>query len=582
MDVPATDEEWDEDAILQHAIEESLSGICPGDSCSASEVEDTRSLQSKENRKIVEAIKTGGEAEVIRLSVHESAFDEADERGWIPLHEAAVKINPAVLAATLQASGPGAREQRTLLGETPLHLAVDLNLTDNVLLLLQNGCNPNSKNEEGSSVLVAATRIQSVEAVAQLLCFGAIVNMRCVNERTALHEAAMVGRVDIVECLLRSGSSVDPRSAFGLTPLALAAQTGRTDVAKVLLQKGADVLSQASDGVSVLFEAAMVDDAECLALLLEYGADANVPKYTGHLPIHRASYRGYDQLVQQLVVVTEVSAIQESGISPLHCAAAGGHHHCLQLLLQSSFDVNFMLSSQLQRGYDDHRKSALYFAVSNNDVHSARLLLEAGAFPNQDPINCLQLALRLANHQLIQLLLRHGANVNYYCRVNTTHFPSALQYALNDQRILRLLFTYGYHIHRCFHCPHENKVHPLFTHEGWSPTVIKDNMFCEVITLTWLKHLSGKVVRVMLDYVASVTLCSKLRAVLEQQSEWAEIAHIMGNPRSLQHLCRLAVRGCMGRMRLRCPVFMTFLPLPQRLKEYILFKEYDRYDGPET
>ncbi|XP_032892476.1 ankyrin repeat and SOCS box protein 14 [Amblyraja radiata] len=580
MDVPATDEEWDDDAILQHAIEESLSGICTGDSCPVTEVEELRSLQSTVNREIVEAIKTGLEAEIVRLSVHQAAFDEADERGWIPLHEAAVKLNQAVLAATLQASGPGAGERRSLRGETPLHLAAELNLAGNVQLLLENGCDPNSKNEEGDSVLITATRTECVDVVTLLLGFGVAVNMRCVNERTALHEAAKLGRVDIVESLLRSGASVDPHSAFGLTPLALAAQNGRTEVVKLLLQKGADVLSQASDGVSVLFEAASVENGECLALLLEYGADANVPKYTGHLPIHRATYRGYYRLVKQLIEVTDISAIQESGISPLHSAAAGGHQQCLQLLLRSGFDVNFMLSPQLQRGYCDRRKSALYFAVSNNDVHSARLLLEAGALANQDPINCLQLALRLANHQLIHLLLRHGANVNYYCRVNTTHFPSALQYALTDQRTLRLLFSYGYDIQRCFHCPHENKVHPLFTHEGWSPTVIKDNMFCEVITLAWLKHLSGNVVRVMLDYVASVTLCSKLRAVLEQQSEWAEITHIMGNPRCLQHLCRLTVRRCMGRMRLRCPVFLTFLPLPQRLKEYILFKEYDPYNGP--
>lgn len=44
-----------------------------------------------------------------------------------------------------------------------------------------------------------------------------------------------------------------------------------------------------------------------------------------------------------------------------------------------------------------------------------------------------KVALRLGNYELINLLLRFGANVNYYCRVNTTHFPSALQYALKDE-----------------------------------------------------------------------------------------------------------------------------------------------------
>ncbi|XP_069795730.1 dynein axonemal heavy chain 12-like isoform X3 [Narcine bancroftii] len=482
------------------------------------------------------------EADVRQLSLHCFAFDEADDRGWLPLHEAAVQLNQAVLAATLQASQPRAREWKTL----------------------------------------KAIRNEAVDVVTLLLRFGANVNLKCTNERTAMHEAAKLGRKDIVHLLIHSGALVDPRSAFGLTPLALAAQNGCTEVVKLLLQKGADVLSQASDGVSVLFEAATVENTESLALLLEYGADANVPKYSGHLPIHRATYKGYCQLVKQLIPVTDYSAIKESGISPVHSAAAAGQQECLKLLLQSKFDVNFMLSHRLRRSYNDNRKSALYFAVSNNDVCSARLLLEAGALPNQDPINCLQLALRLANYELISLLLRHGANVNYYCRVNTTHFPSALQYALNDEVILRMLFSYGYDINRCFDCPHENKIHPLFSSEGWTSTVIKDNMFCEVITLNWLKHLTGKVVRVMMDYVAHVHFCSKLKSVLEQQNEWLEITYIMQNPRSLKHLCRLMIRQCMGRMRLRCPVFMTFLSLPRQLKEYILFKEYDLYDGPKN
>lgn len=53
--------------------------------------------------------------------------------------------------------------------------------------------------------------------------------------------------------------------------------------------------------------------------------------------------------------------------------------------------------------------------------------------------------------------------------------------------------------------------------------------------------------------------------------------YIPENARSLQHLCRLKIRRCLGRLRLRAPVFMSFLPLPDRLKEYILYREYDLY-----
>ncbi|MEE6524857.1 hypothetical protein FKM82_024542, partial [Ascaphus truei] len=327
----------------------------------------------------------------------------------------------------------------------------------------------------------------------------------------------------MVGLLLRAGADANSASNFGFTPLALAAQNGYTDVMEILIQKGANVMSQASDSASILFEAAAAGNPGGLSLLLEYGADANVPKHSGHLPIHRAAYRGHLSALKKLVPVTDNAAIKRSGMSPVHSAAAGGHPECLDLLLRSGFDVNFMLAQRVQKGYDDERKSALYFAVSNGDVSSAHLLLDAGAHPNQDPVNCLQVALRMGNYELVNLLLRHGSNVNYVCRVNPLHFPSALLYALKDEVMLRMLLNYGYNIHRCFDCPDGDTLHPTYGSDGWTSTVIKDTMFCEVISLTWFKHLSGNVVRIMLDYVDHVQFCCKLTGVLVQQKLWPEI-----------------------------------------------------------
>lgn len=275
--------------------------------------------------------------------------------------------------------------------------------------------------------------------------------------------------------------------------------------------------------------------------------------------------------------MTEMEAVNESGMSPLHSAAAGGHPQCLELLLDAGYDPNFMLHPRVRRNYEDERRSALYFAVYNNDLRSTRLLLEGGAMPNQDPVNCLQVALRQGNYELINMLLRHGANVNYYSRINTTHFPSALQYALKDEVMLRMLLNYGYDIQRCFTCPYGDGPHVPADYEGWSPSVIKDMVFCEVITVYWLKHLSGQVVRIMLDYVDHVTFCSKLKGVLMEQKQWPDICEIQANVRSLKHLCRLRIRERLRSLRLKSPIFLTYLPLPNSLKDYLLYKEYDVY-----
>ncbi|XP_051933020.1 dynein axonemal heavy chain 12-like isoform X2 [Hippocampus zosterae] len=460
-------------------------------------------------------------------------------------------------------------------GETPLFLAVERGLVANADFLLGHGARPDTQNQDQDSPLHIAVRSGCVDLARLLLRGGAPVNQAGHHNRRPLHEASRLGNAEMASLLLESGAAPDARSRFGLTPLALAAQAGHPQVLELLLRKGADVLSQAQDEASVLYESCASGDVSSPTLLLEYGADANVAKQSGHLPIHRAAHRGHLQVLMLLIPVTSVEDIYNSGMSPLHCAAAGGHAHCIKALLDAGFDPNYMLHPCVRRGYDDERKSALFFAVSNNDVPSARLLLEAGAMTNQDPVKCLQVALRLGNYELIKTLLRYGADVNFYSRINTTHFPSALQYALNDEVVVRMLCNYGYQVERCFDCPHGSGSHVPEDYEGWSNTVIKDTMFCEVITVSWLKHLSSHLVRILLDYVDHVTLCSKLKAAVMEQQQWGDICRLQENARRLQHLCRLRIRSCLGRLRLRSPVFMSFLPLPPPLKDYILYREYD-------
>lgn len=44
--------------------------------------------------------------------------------------------------------------------------------------------------------------------------------------------------------------------------------------------------------------------------------------------------------------------------------------------------------------------------------------------------------------------------------------------------------------------------------------------------MSWLRHLSAQVVRIMLDYTEHVSFCTKLKETLEDQKQWLEICHI--------------------------------------------------------
>ncbi|XP_022597877.1 ankyrin repeat and SOCS box protein 14 [Seriola dumerili] len=575
------EEDDEDDAAIQYMIEQSL--LESNKQKETHRDATTRGGRSSEldctdSSLIFTAIRQGNEKLLKDLCVkHKDKFLQTDSRGWIPLHEAAAQSNHAVLELTFTASGPDSVECQTLRGQTPLFLAVEHGLIENASFLLKHGSQPDSQDHDQDSPLLVAIRSDRADLAELLLLQGSRVNQEVCHGRCPLHEASRLGKASLVNLLLKAGARTDPRSHYGLTPLALAAQSGHLEVVQTLLERGADVLSEAQDEASILYEASASGDPAVISLLLEYGADANIAKRSGHMPIHRVAHRGHLQALNLLIPVTSIRDVNDTGMSPLHSAAAGGHTHCIKALLNAGYDPNYMLHPWVRRSYDDERKSALFFAVSNNDVPSATLLLEAGAMANQDPVKCLQVALRLGNYELIDLLLRFGANVNYYCRVNTTHFPSALQYALKDELVLRMLCNYGYDVARCFDCPYGNNSHVPGDYEGWTNSVIKDTMFCEVITVSWLKHLSGHVVRILLDYADHVTLCSKLKAAVMEQRQWPDICRLQENTRCLQHLCRLRIRRCLGRLRLRSPTFMSFLPLPGRLKDYVLYREYDLY-----
>ncbi|XP_035554152.1 ankyrin repeat and SOCS box protein 15 isoform X9 [Canis lupus dingo] len=459
---------------------------------------------SDQNRKLVEAIKQGHILELQEYVKYKYALDEADEKGWFPLHEAVVQPIQQILEIVLDASYQTLWEFKTSDGETPLTLAVKAGLVENVRTLLEKGVWPNTKNDKGE------------------------------------------------------------------TPLLI----------------GGDVFALADDGASVLFEAAGGGNPDCISLLLEYGGSGNVPNRAGHLPIHRAAYEGHYLALKYLIPVTSKNAIQKSGLTPIHSAADGQNVQCLELLIENGFDVNTLLADHISESYDDERKTALYFAVSNNDIQCTEVLLAAGADPNLDPLNCLLVAVRANNHEIVRLLLSHGANVNcYFMHVNDTRFPSAIQYALNDEVMLRLLLNNGYRVEMCFDCMHGNIFGNSFVWSeieeevlpGWTSCVIKDNPFCEFITVPWMKHLVGSVIRVLIDYMDYIPLCAKLKSALEVQREWPEIRQILENPCSLKHLCRLKIRRLMGLQRLCQPASMEKLHLPPTIQRYILFKEYDLY-----
>ncbi|XP_044041428.1 ankyrin repeat and SOCS box protein 15b isoform X2 [Siniperca chuatsi] len=545
-----------------------------------------KEANSESFMKIMAAIHKGNVYALQELSGCVSAFRERDSRGRLPLHAAAVQPQPDILHAVLQvlASTDLTLEEQTEDGDTSLTLAAEAGLLDNVRMLLQHGASPHNTNSRNESPLLIAVRQRSYDLVLSLIMGGAFVEQVCLTKWTATHEAAKVGCPAILMLLLRHGAKVTARDGHGVTPLGIAAEYGNTEVLDILIRHGGDVNAQATNGDTVLYDATGCGNLDSIELLLQHGANPNVASYACQLPIHRAAYEGHILALRTLIPITTKRAIHLSGQDPIHSAADGGQVECLELLINKGYDVNALLDTHISDNYRDLRKTPLYFAVSNGDVTCAEMLLAAGARTDLDPLQCILVAIRTERYELVQLLLSYGAEVNCYFRViSNTLFPTALQYSLRDRVMLRLLLNSGYQAYKCFQCCHGNSeemdstwtdLHNQAYRMYSQPNVIS---FCEFVSVSWLTHLVGSVVRMLLDYVSHVSICPNLKRILERRPEWEEISDILSKPRSLQHLCRMVIRGHMSIRTLNDPEAMAAVPFPPRLKEYLTYREYNLY-----
>ncbi|KAM4573463.1 ankyrin repeat and SOCS box protein 15 isoform 1-T1 [Odontesthes bonariensis] len=566
-----TYEEYDdEEELNNYIIQQSIQ-----DSCQDAFLKSAASLAAAtdENLKVLAAIEQGDVSVLKEMLKHTFAFSESDSRGWLPLHRAASQPILEVLETIIRLEAQGfSLEERTITGgETPLTLAVKAGLGQNVKSLLEHGASPHNTNSKNETPLLLAVKAGSYEMTHTLVTHGAWVEQGCQRRWTAMHEAAKVGNVDILMILLRNGGRINHKDGMEVTPLAVAAEHGHLHITEILLNCGSKVNSQALNGESVLMDATGSGNTDCIQLLLENGANPNLPSITGHLPIHKAAYAGHYDALKMLIPLTSKRAIKEAGQSPVHSAAEGGHSHCLELLLASGFDVNYCMNTRNSENYRDMRRSALYFTVSNRDVECTKILLAAGAKTDLDPLCCLLVAVRSGHYEIVKLLLAAKADVNcYFTVVNDTAFPTVLQYCLKDEVMMRLLLSNGYEVERCFHCHHDNALDAEDEINGKIP-------FCEFMTLCCLKHLSGSVVRILLDYVSHVHICSKLRFILEKQREWPEICEILCSPRSLRHLCRLEIRKRVSmKKQINAKITNSHI-FPPRLKRFLLYEELDLY-----
>ena len=152
---------------------------------------------------------------------------------------------------------------------------------DSARKLLSGGADVDSRDSEGSTLLMLASHAGNLAMVLALIKAGAEVNACDERGWTPLMKAAYNdeldrGFADVAQALIDAGANVEMPISYGVRPLMLAAGYGETAVVETLLKAGADVTARNEGGLTALMMVKQKHYVDVINLLHEAERDAGV------------------------------------------------------------------------------------------------------------------------------------------------------------------------------------------------------------------------------------------------------------------------------------------------------------------
>ncbi len=277
-----------------------------------------------------------------------------------------------------------------------------------------------------NGVQVLSVRHQVAPCVAALL-LSAVVTAAA---DTRLIEAIRRHDRDAVASLIRAHADVNAPQPDGATPLFWAVHQNDSASVDLLIRARARVDAADDTGVTPLHIACTNQNAPVVQKLLAAGANPNAALMNGETPLMNCARTGNATAVKALIAAGASLDAKESARdqTALMWAAAESHPDVVQVLLAAGADVRARTrvytqavaadaSQRLSRSYTVERggSTPLLFAARVGDVASIRLLIGAGAGPNEalaDGMSALTLASYNGQASAAIVLLENGADPN--------------------------------------------------------------------------------------------------------------------------------------------------------------------------
>ena len=351
-------------------------------------------------------------------------------------------------------------------GNTVLHYAAEWQYKDAINGLVMKGADISAKNANGETPLFSAVKTNNPAIIQTVVDCGADIKARDNLGSTAMHTAVRWDAPASIDKLLALGINVNAQNTAGKSPLAEAVVAGKFEIAKKLLASGADPNTSDSNGVTVLMDAIRGCSKDSVQLLLSYGANPNVQEVNGRNAYHEAAFMGEKEIIKlirkaggnplsrdkqgmtpfSIVLKKDISVIREvlgnnytitdsDGNTPVHIVVKSkASNQLLQVLIEEGYPVD-------TRNADGY--TALNYAIENNDVKTAVVLLENGANPFQmidkKGKNGISIALDKKNKSMISNIVKYAG------KMTDTQGNTILHYAAktSDDEMVKTLISYG-------------------------------------------------------------------------------------------------------------------------------------------
>ena len=245
----------------------------------------------------------------------------------------------------------------------------------------------------GDARLADAVMSHDQAAAVALVKQKVDVNAAQADGTTALHWAARWDDVATAELLIRAGANAKAVNRFGMRPISLACTNGSAAMVAALLKAGEDAnVVVTPDGDTALMMAARTGKVDAVRVLLDHGAQVNGTNPRGQTPLMWAVSEKNAAAAKLLI---ERGANVNAKTNPLPPPRK------LDLIFSAPTPAGGM--------------AALMFAARQNDLASAKTLLEGGADINlqsADGSTALLVAIINEHNELAEYLLEHGADPN--------------------------------------------------------------------------------------------------------------------------------------------------------------------------